>query len=61
MFATHTQSSVLGSNDGLGEGYEVAAGVLDGKFFHAVERGADGHDEFCIFHGSEDGVEIVNL
>src|ERR1700704_6608905 len=46
---------------GLGEGDEVAGGVLDGEFFHAVEGGADGHDDFHVFHGGENGVEVIDL
>lgn len=46
---------------GLGEGDEVAAGILDAEFAHAVKRGADRHDDFHILHGSEHSVEIVHL
>ena len=35
----------------LGEGDEVAARVLDGKFAHTVEGGALGHDFLYILHG----------
>jgi hypothetical protein len=35
----------------LGEGDEVAGGILDGEFAHAVERGAFGHDFLYVLHG----------
>src|SRR6267143_5375314 len=54
-------ASVLWSSDALGEGDEVAAGVLDAEFTHAVEGGAEGHDDFYVFRGGEDGVDIVDL
>lgn len=41
---------------GLSEGDEVAFGVLDGEFAHAVEGGALGHDPFYVFHGRHDCV-----
>src|SRR6266496_3280198 len=47
--------------DGLGEGDEVAAGVLNAEFAHAVEGGAEGHDDFHVLHGGEHSVEIFNF
>src|SRR5260221_7077389 len=34
---------------------------MDAKFAHAVKGGANGHDEFHVFHGGENGVEIVDF
>ena len=42
---------MLRRSGGLGEGDEVAGGVLDGEFAHAVEGGAVGHDFLHVFHG----------
>ncbi len=46
-----TLGSVLGRGHGLGKGDEVAAGVLDREFLHAVEGSAHGHDHSYVFHG----------
>src|SRR6266852_5241882 len=45
----------------LGKRDEVAAGVLDAEFFHAVKGSTDGHDDFHVFHGRQHGVEIAHL
>ncbi len=52
--------ALLRRGDGLGEGDEVAAGALDAEFVHAVKGSADGHDDFHVLHGREDGIEIVD-
>jgi len=39
---------------GLREGDEVAGGILDGEFAHAVEGGALGHDFRHILQGNQD-------
>ncbi len=39
----------------------MAAGVLDAEFLHAVESGADRHDDLHIFHCREDGIEVVDF
>src|SRR6266699_6192281 len=54
-------ASVLRRGDRVGEGDEVAAGVLDAEFLHAVESRADRHGDLHIFHCQEDGIEVVDF
>ena len=52
---------MLRGGDGLGEGDEMAAGILDAEFAHAVEGLSNGHDDSCVLHGCEDGIEVVDF
>src|SRR5256885_2956563 len=54
-------ASVLRRGHRLGESNEVASGVLDAEFAHAVKGGADGHDNFHVFHGGKHSVQVINL
>src|SRR5438876_9103968 len=54
-------ASVLRRGHRLGRGDEVASGVLDAEFAHAVEGGADVHDNSDVFHGGKHSVQVINL
>jgi hypothetical protein len=58
---TNGRGSGLGRDAYLCEGDDVPGWVSDADFFRAVERGADGYDDFGSLHRRDNLVEIFHL
>src|SRR5438552_18363348 len=54
-------ASVLRRGHRMGERKEVASGLLDAEFAHAVKGGADGQDNFHVFDGRNHSVHVISL